>query len=141
MILNHLLNMKMKAEELYELPIGASLTQKELAAHLGVDCRTVGRSEDSQITLCISYCDSSSPSPLLSRSFGLAYVNLHKVPMTGTSIAESLIMRNLTSFLWLGIARLMGKNTPKSDKTISYQTLCLRLIFLSAEQRSSIPAR
>jgi hypothetical protein len=82
--------MKMKAQELYELPIGARLTQKELAAHFGVDCPTVGRSEDSQITLCISYCDSSSPPPLLSRSSGLAYVNLYKVPMTGTCVAESL---------------------------------------------------
>jgi hypothetical protein len=116
----------MKAQELYELPIGARLTQKELAAHFGVDCPTVGRSEDSQITLCISYCDSSSLPPLLSRSSGLAYVNLYKVPMTGTSIAESLIVRNLTRFLRLGIARLMGKNTPKGDKTISYQALRYR---------------
>jgi DNA-binding XRE family transcriptional regulator len=133
--------MKMKVQELYELAIGASLTQKELAAHLGVDCRTVGRSEDSQITLCISYCDSSSPSPLLSRSSGLAYVNLHEAPMTGTCLAQSLIVRNLTTFLWLGIARLMGKKTPKSDNTISHQTLSLRLIFRPTQQRSSIPAR
>ena len=132
--------MKMKAVELYELRSGARLTQKELAAHLGVDRRIVGRSEDSQITLCISYCDSSSPAPLLSRSSG-AYVNLHKVPMTGSSLAESLTIRNLTRFLALGIARLMGKKTHKRDKTISYQTLSLRLIFRPAEQQSSIPAR
>src|SRR5215475_6147306 len=56
----------------------------------------------------------------------LSYVNLHKGPMTGTSVAESLIMRNLTRFLWLGNARLMGKNTPKDDKTISYQSLRYR---------------
>ena len=43
--------------------------------------------------------------------------------MTGTSVADSLIMRNLTRFLWLGIARLMGKNIPKGNKTISYQSL------------------
>gem|GEM_PF-5210180 len=115
----------MKAEELYELRIGARLMQKELAAHLGVDRRMVGRSKDNQITRCISYCDSSTPPPLLSRSSG-AYVNLHKVPMTGTSLAESINMRNLTRFLCLGIARLMAKNTPKRDKTISYQTLRYR---------------
>src|SRR5262245_43342840 len=101
----------MKAEELYELRIGARVTQKELAAHLGVDRRIAGQS--------------SSPTPLLSRSSG-AYVNLHKVPMTGTSLAESLSMRNLTRFLWLGIARLMGKKTHKRDKTISYQSLRYR---------------
>ena len=56
----------------------------------------------------------------------LSYVNLDKAPMTGTSLAESLIMRNLTRFLCLGIARLMGKNTRKDDKTISYQTLRYR---------------
>jgi hypothetical protein len=98
----------MKPEDLYQLRIGGKVTQKELAAHLSVDRRIAGKS--------------SSPTPLLSRSSGLAYVNLHKVPMTGTSLAEFLIMRNLTRFLWLGIARVMGKKTPKSDKTISYQT-------------------
>jgi len=92
----------MKAEELYELRIGASVTQKALATHLGIDRRIAERSKD--------------------RSSG-AYVNLNKVPMTGTSLAESLNMRNLTRFLGLGIARLMGKNTPKDDKTISYQRL------------------
>ena len=46
--------------------------------------------------------------------------------MTGSSLAESLIMRNLTRFLRLGIARLMGKKTRKSDNTISYQTLGYR---------------
>src|SRR5215468_12563906 len=93
----------MKAEELYELRIGASVTQKALATHLGIDRRIAGRSKD--------------------RS-SRAYVNLRKVPMTGTSPAESLNMRNLTRFLGLGIARLMGKNTPKDDKTIiSYQRL------------------
>src|SRR5215510_2742223 len=97
----------MKPEELYELRVGARVTQKELAAHLGVDRRIAGQS--------------SSPTPLLSRLSGV-YVNLHKVPMTGTSLAESINMRNLTRFLWLGIARVMGKNTPKSDKTISYQS-------------------
>src|SRR5262245_5317864 len=101
----------MKPEELYELRVGARVTQKELAAHLGVDRRIAGQS--------------SSPTPLLSCSSG-AYVNLHKVPMTGTSLAESINMRNLTRFLWLGIARLMGKRTRKSDKTISYQTLRVR---------------
>jgi len=35
--------MKMKAQELYELRIAASVTQEELADHLGVDRRTVGR--------------------------------------------------------------------------------------------------
>src|SRR5262249_38494228 len=104
--------MKMKA--LYELPIGARLTQKELAAHLCVHRRIAGQS--------------SSPTPLLSRSSS-AYVNLHKVPMTGTSVAESLNMRNLTRFLWLGIARLMGKKTSKRDNTISYQTLRLNVDF------------
>src|SRR5215510_15820077 len=88
----------MKPEELYELRIGARVMQKELAAHLGVDRRIAGQS--------------SSATPLLSRSCG-AYVNLHKVPMTGTALAGSLIMRNLIRFLGLGIARLMGKNTPK----------------------------
>jgi len=116
--------MKMKAEELYELRIDARLTQKELATHPGVD-QFLGRSKDSQITLCLSYRDSSSPAPLLSRSSG-AYVNLRKVPVTGTSPAESLNMRNLTRFLWLGIARLMGKKTSKRDNTISYQTLRFR---------------
>jgi hypothetical protein len=90
----------MKAEELYELRIGASVTQKALATHLGIDRRIAGRSKD--------------------LSSG-AYVNLHKVPMTGTSLAGSLNMRNLTRFLLLGIARVMGKSTPKGDKTISYQ--------------------
>ena len=52
----------------------------------------------------------------------LTYVNLEEVPVAGTSLTESLIMRNLTRFLWLGIARLMGKNIPKRNKTISYQT-------------------
>ena len=88
----------MKQEELYELRIGARVTQKELAAHLGVDRRIAGQS--------------SSATPLLSRSSG-AYVNLHKVPMTGTSLAESPIMRNLIRFLRFGMSRLMGKNTPK----------------------------
>src|SRR5262245_5376524 len=96
------LTVKMKA--LYELRIGASVTQKALATHLGIDRRIAGRSKD--------------------RSSG-AYVNLHKVPMTGTSLAESINMRNLTRFLWLGIARLMGKNIPKRNKTISYQTLAI----------------
>jgi len=116
--------MKMKAEELYELRIDARLTQKELATHPGVD-QFLGRSKDSQITLCLSYRDSSSPAPLLSSSSG-AYVNLRKVPVTGTSPAESLNMRNLTRFLWLGIARLMGKKTSKRDNTISYQMLRYR---------------
>src|SRR5215510_14385113 len=98
----------MKPEELYELRIGARVMQKELAAHLGVDRRIAGQS--------------SSTTPLLSRSSG-ACVNLHKVPMTGTALAGSLIMRNLPRFLWLGIARLMGKNIPKGNKTISYQSL------------------
>src|SRR5262249_50418654 len=89
---------KMKPEELYELRIGGKVTQKELAARLSVDRRIAGKS--------------SSPAPLLSRSSG-AYVNLHKVPMTGTSLAESLIMRNLIRFLRSGMSRLMGKNTPK----------------------------
>jgi hypothetical protein len=84
-----------------------------------------GRSKDRQITLFLSCCDSSSSAPLLSRASG-AYVNLHKLPIRGTSLAESLNMRNLTRFLWLGIARLMGKNTRKDDKTISYQTLRYR---------------
>ena len=53
MILNHLLNSEMKAEELYELRIGAGVTQKELAARRGVDCRIAGQS--------------SSATPLLSR--------------------------------------------------------------------------
>lgn len=88
----------MKPEELYELRIGARVTQKELAAHLGVDRRITEQS--------------SSATPLLSRSSG-AYVNLHKVPMTGTALAGSLILRNLIRFLGLGICRLMGKNTPK----------------------------
>jgi hypothetical protein len=52
---------------------------------------------------------------------GLTYVNSDKAPTTGTSVADSLIMRNLTRFLGLGIARFMGKKTHKSDKTISYQ--------------------
>src|SRR5215831_17787970 len=94
--------MKMKAEELYKLRIGANVTQKALATHLSIDRRIAERAKD--------------------RSCG-AYVNLHKVPMTGTSLAESINMRNLTRFLWLGIARLMGKNIPKRNKTISYQSL------------------
>ena len=101
----------MKPEELYELRIAGKVTQKELATHLCVDRRIAGQS--------------SSATRLLSRSSG-AYVNLHKVPMTGTALAGSLIMRNLTRFLWLGIARLMGKNIPKGNKTISYQTLRYR---------------
>src|SRR5215471_21521332 len=56
--------MKMKAEELHELRIGGSLTQKALATYLGIDRRIAGRS--------------SSPTPLFSRSSG-AYVNLRKV--------------------------------------------------------------
>src|SRR5262249_53931031 len=55
----------MKPEELYELCIGGKVTQKELAAHLSVDRGIAGKS--------------SSASPLLSRSSGLAYVSLHKV--------------------------------------------------------------
>jgi DNA-binding XRE family transcriptional regulator len=43
--------MKMKAQELYELRIGAKVTQEELAAHLGVDRRTVGRWENGQIKI------------------------------------------------------------------------------------------
>ena len=42
--------------------------------------------------------------------------------MTVTSLADWLIMRNLTRFLWLGIARLMGKKTRKGDNTKSYPT-------------------
>jgi len=66
--------------------------------------------------LCIATCrrfatgrDRRAGYPLV----GLTYVNSHKAPMTGTSVADSLIMRNLTRFLWLGMCRLMGKNTPK----------------------------
>jgi hypothetical protein len=73
----------MKTEEFHELRIGERLTQKELAAHLGVDRRTVGPSKDSQITLRSSHCDSSTAAPLLSYSSG-AYVNLVKAPMTST---------------------------------------------------------
>jgi len=101
----------MKAERLYELRIGDSVTEKELATHLGIDRRIAGRSKD--------------------RSSG-AYVNVHKAPMTGTSLAESLIMRNLTRFLWLGIARLMGKNTPKGNKSISYQSLRYRKLLYTS---------
>src|SRR5215510_9805646 len=119
--------MKMKAEELYELRIDARLTQKELATPPGVD-QFLGRSKDSQITLCLSYRDSSSPAPLLSRSSG-AYVNLQKVPMTGTSLAESLNMRNLTRFLWLGIARLMGKNTRKRRQYYILSGVVLKRLF------------
>jgi DNA-binding XRE family transcriptional regulator len=43
--------MKMKAQELYELRIGARVTQEGLAAHLGVDRRTVGRWENGQIKI------------------------------------------------------------------------------------------
>jgi len=47
--------MKMKAQELYELRIAASVTQEELADHLGVDRRTVGRWENGQIKIpCVS---------------------------------------------------------------------------------------
>ena len=47
--------MKMKAQELYELRRAASVTQEELAAHLGVDRRTVGRWENGQIKIpCVS---------------------------------------------------------------------------------------
>ena len=56
----------------------------------------------------------------------LSYVNSDKAPMTGTSLAESVIVRNLTGFLGLGIARLMGKNIPKGNKTISYRSLRYR---------------
>src|SRR5262245_52098322 len=104
----------MKAEELYELRIGARLTQKALAAHLGVDRRIAARSKD--------------------RSSG-AYVNLYKVPMTGTSLAERLNMRNFEKIVRLGIAWAMEKNTPKSDKNI-LSDVALRPLFcrwLSAE--------
>lgn len=109
----------MKPEELYELRIGGKVTQKELAAHLSVDRRIA---------------EKSSSAPLLSRSSG-AYVNLHKVPMTGTSLAESLIMRNLIRFLRFGMSRLMGKNTPKGRQ---YYILAGRALFcrwLRAELR------
>ena len=77
----------------------------------------------------------------------LTYVNLHKAPMTGTSIAESLIMQNLTRFLWLGISRLMGKKTPKRDNTISYQSavpgLCVayRSLLVSIQAFDVVRAR
>src|SRR5262249_40245865 len=98
MILNHLLNSEMKPEELYELRIGARVTTWRRSAMFG-------KGSGSQL----------SPTDL-------TYVNSDKVPMIGTSVAESLNMRNLTRFLWLGIARLMGKKTYKDDNTISYQT-------------------
>ena len=98
----------MKAEELYELRIGASVTQKALATHLGIDRCTVGRAKDNQITRCISDCDSSTPPPLLSRS-SRAYVNLHKVPVTGTSLAESLIVRKFDKIFMAWYCSPYGK--------------------------------
>src|SRR5262245_26104936 len=100
----------MKPEELYELRIGGKVTQKELATHLCVDRRIAGQS--------------SSATRLLCRSSG-AYVNLHKVPMTGTALAGSLIMRNLPRFLGLGICRLMGKNTRKRRQYYIYSVISL----------------
>src|SRR5262249_53813885 len=99
MILNHLLNSEMKPEELYELRIGTRVTTWRRSAMFG-------KGSGSQL----------SPTDL-------TYVNSAKAPMTGTSITDSLNLRNLTRFLWLGIARLMGKKTFKGDNTISYQTL------------------
>src|SRR5215510_14745305 len=120
----------MKTEEFHELRIGERLTQKELAAHLGVDRRTVGPSKDSQITLRSSHCDSSTAAPLLSYSSG-AYVNLVEAPLPSTSLAESLIMRNLIRFLRSGMSRLMGKNTPKGRQYyILSDIVCVRAFIL-----------
>jgi hypothetical protein len=105
MILNHLFDSENEREELYKLRMSPRLTKKELSAHLGVDRRMAGRSKDSQITLFLSCCDSSSSAPLLSRASG-AYVNLHKLPIRGTSLAESLSMRNLTRFYGLVLLAL-----------------------------------
>ena len=59
--------------------------------------------------------------------------------MTGTCVAESLIMQNLTRFLRLGIGRLMGKNTPKSDKnTLRYDLYFAAGCVVSLDSRSSI---
>jgi transcriptional regulator with XRE-family HTH domain len=60
MILNHLLNNENEGEKIYELRIVARLTQKELAAHLGVDRRIVGRLMTVKLPYTY-YCDSSSP--------------------------------------------------------------------------------
>src|SRR5262249_23691424 len=97
------LTVTMKPEELYELRIGARVTSRKRAAMFGK-----------------RICEPVIPYP------NLTYVNSDKAPMTGSSLAGSLIMRNLTRFLWVGIARLMGKNNPKRNKTISYQSLRYR---------------
>ena len=94
--------MRMKVQELYGLRFGARVTSQKRSAMFGK------RS-----------CEPVIPYPYFT------YVNSDKAIMTGTSPAEWLIMRNLTRFLWLGIARLMGKNTPKGNKTISYQLFAL----------------
>src|SRR5262245_30254093 len=98
--------MRMKVQELYDLRFGARVTSSRSAMF--------GKRIWEPV---IPYPD-------------LTYVNSDKAPMTGTSVAESLIMRNLTRFLRLGIARLMGKKTRKSDNTISYPTLCVRAFIL-----------
>ena len=55
MILNHLFDSENEREELYKLRMSPRLTKKELAAHLGVDRRTVGRRENGQIKIpCVS---------------------------------------------------------------------------------------
>jgi hypothetical protein len=94
--------MRMKVQELYGLRFGARVTSQKRCAMFGK-----------------RICEPVIPYPYFT------YVNSDKAPITGSSVAGSLIMRNLTRFLWLGIARLMGKKTHKRDKTISYQTLCL----------------
>ena len=62
MILNHLLNSEMKPEELYELRIGTKVTSWRRSAMFG------------------------KGSANRSIHYDLTYVNLHKAPMTGTSI-------------------------------------------------------
>src|SRR5262249_25080037 len=91
--------MRMKVQELYDLRFGARVTSSRSAMF--------GKRIWEPV---IPYPD-------------LTYVNSDKAPMTGSSVAGSVIMRNLTRFLRLGIARLMGKKTRKSDNTISYQTI------------------
>src|SRR5262249_22539161 len=106
MILNHLLNSENEG---------------------GRALRIAHRCERHAESACNSSRYRSSHRGTIQGPFIGAYVNLHKVPMTGASLAGSLIMRNLTRFLWLGIASLMGKNIPKRNKTICYQTLRLNV--------------
>jgi hypothetical protein len=98
--------MRMKVQELYDLRFGAKVTSQKRSAMFWK-----------------RICEPIIPYPYST------YVNSDEAPITRSSVTGSLIMRNLTGFLGLGIARLMGKKTRKRDNTISYQTLRLRPYF------------